>query len=236
AGSRRTPLIQASLGFARLRVKAAFDYQAFAVVDITAFDFLMYNVRNEHGDASDRLVAILDGDKVFVFLTTVSAAQALGLYQAFDRLIQEKQLAYTQSLKDIEKFLRRKSTVVPTRFGPRVSISPEAENKVLKAPISLHTDVVVTLRSINVGAFPSTFFDHQILKLEATDVQARFAVALEKGKIHSGLGMTLGQLRVALASAAHPTVPKTLGEVTVEEVVNSAAAARGGTILRVPKL
>ncbi|KAK4989233.1 Macrophage colony-stimulating factor 1 receptor [Elasticomyces elasticus] len=232
---RKTPFIQASLGFQSLQAKAAFDYQAFAFADIAAFDFLMYNVR-DHTESRDRLVAVVDGDKVFVFCTSTSSAQAVGLYQAFDRLIQEKQSAYEQSLRDIERFLRRESTRVPTRFGPAVPDSPAQERYPSKTPISLHTDVVVTLRSINVGAFPGTFFASQIFKLEASDVQARFAVSLENGQIHSALGMTLGQLQVALAAVKRTGVPKTLGDITVEEVVSNATMAKGGTILRVPRV
>ena len=231
---RKTPLIQASVGFSRLRAKAAFDYQAFAFGDIEGFDFLMYNVRETHG--KDRLVAVLDCEKAYVFCTSTSPAQALGLFQAFDRLIQEKQTAYKQSLTDIEKHLRRESTIVPTRFGPKVPDSPIKLRSERNAPISLHTDVVVTLGTISVGAFPSTFFDSQILKLEANNIQARFAVGMEKGKVHSGLGMTLGQLQVALASVKRVSVPKTLGDISVDEVISSAVNSRGGTILRVPKV
>ncbi|KAF2817037.1 uncharacterized protein BDZ99DRAFT_564845 [Mytilinidion resinicola] len=233
---RQTPLIQASLGFQRLRLKAGFDYQAFAIADIANFDFLMYNVREQVEGAPDRLVAILDGDKVQVFCTATSAAQGLALYQAIERLVLENQQAYAQSLRDIEKFLRRKSSVIPTRSSFQILNSAKAATDTLKAPISLHTDVVLTLRSVNLGIFPSTFTDNQIFMLEVSDAQARFAAALEKGRVHSGLGMTLGKLSVALAAVAQSKKAKTVSELSVEDVVGSAMAARGGTILRVPKV
>ncbi|EON63682.1 hypothetical protein W97_02910 [Coniosporium apollinis CBS 100218] len=233
--SRKSPLVQAAVGFTRLRVKVAFDFQAFVIADISSFNFLMHNVRVDQETAKDRLVAILDGEKVQIFCTATSAAQGYALYQALERLIQENEMAYKQSLKDIEKFLRRSSTTATSR--PSLALpSLKQKGESLKAPISLHTDVVVTLQHINFGAFPSTFSDHQILSLEAHDVQARFAVALERHKIHSGLGMTLGQLSLALAAVSQPKAPKTLGEVSLEEVVRSATTARGGTILRVPKV
>ena len=232
---RKTPLIQASIGFDKLRAKAAFDYQAFAFGDIENFDFLMYNVRDSGGKA-DRLVAVLDCGRAYVFCTSTSPAQAVGLYQAFDRLIQEKQAAYSQSLKDIEKHLRRESTVVPTRFGPQIPDSPIVEKQQKKTVISLHTDVVVTMGAVCFGIYPGTFFDSQMLKLEANNIQARFAVGLERGQITSGLGMTLGQLQVALSSTRRVTaVPKAI-EVTIDEVINNALNAKGGIILRVPKV
>lgn len=234
----KTPLIQASVGFRKLLAKAAFDYQAFAFGDIEDFDFLMYNVRETHPDAkhTDRLVAVLDCKKAYVFCTSTSPAQAFGLYQAFDRLIQEKQTAYRQSLRDIEKHLRRESTVVPTRFGPMIPDSPVKTRSDNRSPINLHTDVVLTMGAISFGVYPSTFFDSQVLKVEANNIQARFAVGLERGRIRSGLGMTLGQLQVALASVKRVTaVPKAL-ELSVDEVINSATNAKGGTILRVPKV
>ncbi|KAF2713106.1 hypothetical protein K504DRAFT_449859 [Pleomassaria siparia CBS 279.74] len=237
-GTRQTPLVQASLGFQQLRVKAGFDYQAFMIADISNFNFLMYNVREQVKGSRDRLVAILDGDKVHVFCTATSAAQGLALYQAIERLVQENQQAYKQSLRDIEKFLRRKSSVA-TSFGRSTSqsmIAAKEEDDSFKTPISLHTDVVVTLRSINLGVYPSTFVDGQIFTLQTSDTQARFAVALEQGKIHSGLGMTLGQLSVALSSIASPKRSKSVADLTVDDVVESARSARGGTILRVPKV
>ncbi|KAF1832280.1 hypothetical protein BDW02DRAFT_632164 [Decorospora gaudefroyi] len=237
--TRQTPLIQASIAFRQLRVKTGFDFQAFLMADIADFAFLMYNVRQEGEDAQDRLVAILDGGKVHIFCHATSAAQGLALWQAIERLIQENQQAYTQSLKDIEKFLRRKSSVAtPSERSPSHSqILAKEDNDNFKAPISLHTDVVVTLRSIRLGVFPSTFIDNQLLMLEAGDMQARFAVALEKKtKIHSSLGMTLGQLSVALSSVPKPKKSKPVTELTVEDVSASASSARGGTILRVPKV
>jgi hypothetical protein len=235
---RSTPLIQASVAFRQLHVKSGFDYQAFAIADIANFEFLMYNVRDTGAGAQDRLVAILDGDKVHVFCHATSAAQGLALYQAIERLVQENQQAYMQSLKDIEKYLRRKSSVSePFGRSPSHSmIHPKSDDDAFKAPISLHTDVVVTLRSINLGIYPGTFLDNQILMLEAGDMQARFAVALETNKIHSSLGMTLGQLSVALSTIPAPKKSKPVSDLTVEDVVGSARSARGGTILRVPKV
>jgi hypothetical protein len=233
AALNKTPLIQASVGFAQLRVKVAFDYQPFLVADITAFEYLMYNVR-EHG--KDRLVGILNGNEVQIFVTTNSSSQGLALYQAFIRLIQEKKTAYESSLKDIEKFLRRKSAMTTPPIGSSKLIQSEDEEATSKAPMTLHTDVVATVKAVNIGIFPSTFFDKQVLKIEAKDAQARFAVIVEDGKLHSGLGLTLGELRVALSPVRRPNVPRTLAEVDVDDVVLGVTGARGGTILKVPKV
>lgn len=238
--AHKAPLIQAAAGFGKLRAKSSFDYAPFAFVDVEGFNLLMYNVRDQKNpSAPDRLVAILDGEKVFAFCTATSAAQAVGLYQAIDRLVQEKQAAYDQSMRDLEKQLKRRSVSQPhQRVATPETSSPgvlQTEDK-SKYPITLHTDVVVKLRAISFGAFPGTFFDNQILKLEASDVQARFAVGLEGGRIHSDLGMTLGQLQVALASVKKVSVPKTLGDISIDEVIANATGAKGGTILRVPRV
>ena len=233
---KQTPLIQASLGFDYLRMKAAFDFQAFLVADITSLGFLMYNVRDNQQARGDRLVGMINGDKVQVFCITTSASQGLALFQAIQRLIQEKRAAYETSLRDIEKYLRRKSSTRP--FTPQAAAKREAgeSREALQAPVQLQTQVVVTLKAVNVGAFPGTFFDNQIFKLEALDASARFAVKLDRGRVHSSLGMTLGQLRIALSAITRPAAPKTLGEVSVDDVVASATGSRGGTILKVPML
>ncbi|KIW08946.1 uncharacterized protein PV09_00860 [Verruconis gallopava] len=238
-GHRRTPMIQAAVGFERLRVKAAFDYQAFGIADISSFDFLMYNVRPDDPREKDRLVAMLEGDKIHVFCTATTAAQSVALFQAFEKLKQDTESAYANSLKDIERFLRRHSTTVQTQVGTKVP--PQARVKKEKGdaadtPINLYTDVVVTIRSIQVGAFPSAFYDSQIFLIEASDVQARFAAMVDRGKVRTGLGMTLGQLQVALTAVQQPTGPRTLQEITVDDVVTTAVQSRGGTILRVPKV
>lgn len=232
----QTPLIQASLAFDDLRVKASFDYQTFLIADITMFEFLMYNVRDLQNVGRDRLVGILDGDKVRVFCTTTSASQAIALYQAFQKLYQEKIIAYETSLRDIEKFLRRKSSINPLAMRAAVKTQEETSAETYRPPLRLQTNVVITLKSVSIGAFPSTFVDSQILKVEALDASARFAVVLEHEKIHSTLSMTLGQLRVALASVTRARTTKTLGETSMADLVTSATNSRGGTILKVPKL
>ncbi|KAG9241843.1 hypothetical protein BJ878DRAFT_557136 [Calycina marina] len=232
----QTPLVQGSVGFSQFRVKAAFDHQPFLVAHITSFEFLMYNVRNSVSGKGDRLVAILDGESVQVFCTTTTASQALALYQAFLRLVQEKRTNFEASLHEIEKFMKR-------RTASQAAASPLPkdgklgdETKLPKSPISLHTDVIVTLKAVNIGAFPNTFADHQVFKLEALNAQARFAVNMDDGKIHSILGLTLGQLRIGLAGVRRMEEPKSVGEISVEDVVSSVIGSRGGTILKVPKV
>jgi hypothetical protein len=231
----QTPLVQASLGLDQLRVKAAFDYQPFAVADISTLEFLVYNVRPTQQGDKDRLVGILDGDKVQIFCTTTTASQTLGLYQAIERLIEEKETDYEASLRELDRYLRRKSVFPSSTWTENSTNDAEDTDSVPESGISLHTDVVVTLRAINAGAFPSTFFDNQILKLEATDAQARFAVSAREGKTHSGLGLTLGQLRVALSNV-NRSHAQALGEVSASDVVSRATSSRGGTIVKVPKV
>lgn len=232
-----TPLVQASLAFNALRVKAAFDYQAFLVADITSLEFLMYNVRESRDGRGDRLVAIFDGEAVQIFGTTTSVAQAVALYQAIQKLMQERRENFESSLREIEKFMRRKSSTTRNVSQPltRVPKLPE-DDTMAKSPISLHTDVVVTLKALNLGVFPGTFSDHQVFKIEALNAYARFAASVEKRRIHSILRMTLGQLRVGLAGVRNIEAPKTLSEMSVEDVVQRSTGSRGGTILKVPRV
>lgn len=232
-----TPLVQASMIFHAFRVKAAFDYQAFLIADITTLEFLMYNVREGREGSGDRLVAMFDGDAVQVFGTTTSAAQAVALYQAFQKLMQEKKESFESSLREIEKFKKRRSSTnkAHTQLLTRKPKLPE-DDTLAKSPISLDTDVVVTLKALNLGVFPSTFSDHQVLKMEALNAYARFAASVEQRRIHSILRMTLGQLRIGLAGVRDAEAPKILSEISVADVVQRATGSRGGTILRVPRV
>jgi hypothetical protein len=239
--NHKTPLIQASFGFQRLRAKAAFDYQAFAFGDIEGFDFLMYNVQEPQEGRQDRLVAVLDCAKAYVFCTATSPAQAVGVYQAFDRLIHEKQAAFEQSLRDILKHSPR--DVGADKVGSSSATQVAAQQDISrgrrakkKSVIMLHTDVVVTVGAVSFGVYPSTFFDSQMLKLEANDIQARFAAGLEHGRVTSGLGMTLGQLQVGLSPVRKISVTSRTLDLAVEMVISNGINAKGGTILRVPKV
>lgn len=243
AALNETPMIQASVGFSQLRVKAAFDYQAFLIADITSLEFLMYNVRRSRDGSGDRLVAIFDGEAVQVFGTTSSASQVVAVYQAFQRLVQERRANFETSLKEIEKFMKRKSVSAPAaavmhRLSIPVSAAARDDDGTLsKSPISLDTDVVVTLKALNLGVFPNTFSDHQVFKMEALNAQARFAASIvDDGRIHSVLGLTLGQLRIGLAGVRAAGAPKALSELSVEDVVASVTGSRGGTILKVPQV
>ncbi|GAB0134205.1 hypothetical protein EsDP_00002586 [Epichloe bromicola] len=233
-----TPLVQASLAFNALRVKAAFDYQAFLVADVTSLEFLMYNVREQKEGSADRLVAILDGEAVQVFGTTTSVAQSVALYQALHKLVQERRENFKSSLREIEKFMKRRSInsrgplLQQSAAVPRIPV----DDTLSKSPISLDTDVVVTLKALNLGVFPSTFSDHQVFKMEALNAFARFSASIEQRRIHSILRMTLGQLRIGLAGVRDAEAPKTMGEMTVEDVVKRSTGSRGGTILKVPRV
>ena len=233
SSAKKAPLIQGAVGFSHFRIKAAFDYQPFAVADISSFEFLMYNVR-QRDEQRDRLVATLEGDKVQVYCVSTTAAQVYSLYQAFERLVQEKQDAYHASIAELDRFLRRKSIFPSATYAARaLDNTKDADPETV--PFALHTDVVVTLQELSLGIFPSTFFDTQILKAEATNGQARFAVSTRNNQTHSSLGMTLGQLRVALSSVTR-TTNQALSDVSIPDVVQRATNSRGGTILKVPKL
>lgn len=235
----QTPLIQASLSFEQLQVKTLFDYQAFLLADITSFHFLMYNLQKVDEKAGDRLVGVLDGDKIQIYCTTLSASQALALYQTFIRLKQEKLSAYEASLKDVERYLNRRSQSFNNSFpAPAETLSVEIHRETPPPPtfLSLYTDVVVTLKEVSIGVFPSSFYDTQVFKLEALNALARFGVGMEVDKLHSKLEMKLGELRVALATIKRPEMGTSLGDVSVEDIVHHARGARGGTILKVPEV
>ncbi|GAW16479.1 hypothetical protein ANO14919_059080 [Xylariales sp. No.14919] len=231
-----TPQVQASVRFSEFKLKAAFDYQAFLVADITTMEFLMYNVRQHKGRSGDRLVAIFDGEAVQVFGITGSAAQGAALWKAIQKFIQERKANYETSLREIERYMKRKSAVSQTVTEVVPPIKVDTDEKAAKSPISLDTDVVVTLRALNLGVFPSTFSDHQVFKLEALNARARFAASMEEQRIHSILGLTLGQLRIGLAGIRGAEAPRALKDILVEHVVQNATGSRGGTILKVPKV
>ncbi|SPN99580.1 related to CSF1 protein [Cephalotrichum gorgonifer] len=233
-----TPLVQASIAFTQFRLKAAFDYQAFLVADITSMEFLMYNVRRSMDSSGDRLVAVFDGDAMQVFGTPASTALGIALYQAVQKLVQERKGSFETSLREIERFMKRRTPSQTATSSPQLIQTPKLkdEDTLAKSPISLDTDVVVMLKRLNLGVFSGTFSDNQVFKVEALDAQARFVASIVQRRIHSILDLTLGQLRIGLATVRHTEAPKSLMDMSVEDVVQRATGSRGGTILKVPKV
>jgi hypothetical protein len=161
----------------------------------------------------------------------------VALYQALTKLVEERRENFESSLREIEKFMKRKSIISRTALHTPTAVPKlPVDDTLSKSPISLDTDVVVTLKALNLGVFPSTFSDHQVFKMEALNAYARFAASIEQRRIHSILRMTLGQLRIGLAGVRNAEAPKTLSEMTVEDVVQRATGSRGGTILKVPRV
>lgn len=238
----QTPLIEASVGFKLLQAKISFDYQAFLIADISGFNFLMYNLKDKHGE--DRLVGVLDGDRVQVYCTTQSAAQGLGVYQAFERLYQDKMTSLEASLKEVESFLTRRGATHPLPKSESIILSEDVATANLPPPalFKLYTDVVVNLKEVHLGAFPNTFYDSSIFKLEALNITARFAVKPKNGRIHSTLEMALGQLSVALTPVKNESAAvSSLADVDAEKVIQAVAASKlragnKGIILRVPQV
>jgi hypothetical protein len=247
----QTPLVEASIGFKQLQSKIVFDYQAFLLADIGSFNFLMYNRQSPAGDS---LVGVLDGDKVQIYCTTLSAAQGLALYQACQRLAQDKMASFELSLKEVESFLsKRRGSYIPDLSPPipqQTSQTPERRPTPPPTPspqglFKLHTDVVVNLKEVHFGVFPSTFYDTQIFNISALNATARFAVCRESAaseRIQSTLSMTLGELSVALSPVQkHEGPGGTLADVEVEKVIAAVfmgkqKSGNKGIILRVPQV
>lgn len=231
----QTPLIEASIGFGQLQIKIAFDYQEFLLADIGGFNFLIYNLQNKE-TTGDRLVGVLDGDRIQVFCTTLSAAQGLALYQAFKRLTQDKMASFEASLKDVESYLGGRSS--PQQHRSSVSSRRSSASSASSGPFKLHTSVEVNLKEIHFGVFPNTFNDSQVFKLEALNAEASFTVnSNEQHEIHSVLKMTLGELSIALS----PVKPEAGAGVDVQKVIEAIASGKlksgnKGIILRVPRV
>lgn len=234
--SKQTPLIQASIGFQDMHLKAAFEYQTILVATFSALDFIMYNVRDGRYNFADRLVCMVEGDQVQVYCTTQTSAQVVALSQAFQRLVQEKKQAYENSLKDIRRFYRTEDAKGPLPTSSSTGVVMAAEQGPDKTPLQLQTNVVVALKYINVGAYPRSFADSNIFKLNALDASARFSVLVKDQKLQSSLGMSLGQVRVALSPINRQAGSNAFEDISVDDVMQYSSGSRGGTILKVPRV
>ncbi|KAL8873109.1 MAG: hypothetical protein Q9174_001369 [Haloplaca sp. 1 TL-2023] len=232
----QAPLVQATAAFESLQIKAAFEYQPFLIVSMSGFEFLMYNVRNRQSSHSDRLVCVVDLKTLHAFSTATSASQGVALYQAFERLIQEKHASYQTSLRDLDKFLKKRSTVHPQALTPASPQAASSEEPTANESIRLQTKVMVSIGIVNVGVFPSTFVDSQLLRIQALDAAAQFGVSLERERLRSILELALGQLEVTLPSVPKPEARKSIGDVSLDAVIMAASNSRGGPIIKVPKV
>jgi len=232
----QTPMIQASFKLSDLMCKAAFDHQPFIFAHLGGLSFIMYNNRDGEHNVADRLIATLNLDHAYTYLTASSPAQAFAVYQTFDRLIQEKQNAFKESVNDVQRQLQRPSISTPFAVESMRPLIEAAAKSKSKSHFRLKTDVVVQINNVNVGIYPSTFFDSQVLKADAVDCRARFAVDVQEDKIHSDLGLVLGRVYVALAQPKRIVSNKSINDIMIKEILDNVVSAKGGIILRVPRL
>ncbi|KAL8971001.1 MAG: hypothetical protein Q9183_001264 [Haloplaca sp. 2 TL-2023] len=232
----QAPLVQATAAFDSLQIKAAFEYQPFLIVSMSGFEFLMYNVRNRQSSHSDRLVGVVDLKTLHAFSTATSASQGVALYQAFERLIQEKHASYQTSLRDLDKFQKKRSTVHPQARRPASTQAVSSGETMSNDSIRLQTKVMVSIGIVNIGVFPSSFVDSQLFRIQALDAAAQFGVSLERERLRSMLELALGQLEVTLPSVSKPEARKSVGDVSLDAVIMAASNSRGGPIIKVPKV
>ncbi|KAK9474221.1 uncharacterized protein V1510DRAFT_428846 [Dipodascopsis tothii] len=225
-GKFGVPLVQASIGVRKFNAKFLFDYRMFLLASMSRIQFTMFNQRPS-ADVSDRLVCKGAGEYLNVYLTVFAPSTILSIYNAIERLTQERIAAYQAVLRDSERF----KPAAEHKHGA-------ADNDVVAESVvestRLSAEIDVSISSVVINVFPSTMADTEVFRLEATNAFARFSINTEESKLFSNLELMLGQLLIALSTIKRVHRQTDFNDILVEEFVQVTREAKGGTIIKIP--
>ncbi|KAK9480850.1 hypothetical protein V1514DRAFT_301676 [Lipomyces japonicus] len=225
-GQPGIPLVHLSVCIDDMSSKLYFDYKMFFIFSMTALQATLFNQRQELLENPDRLIGIGDCEAVKLYLTVLAPSNLLAILNAIERLQEERAVSYQAVLRDSDRFkgfeLQKESVVVSDALKAGKTRS-----------IGLRTELGVSIRTVIINIFPSMLSDAEVLRLETSNVQARFGIDTENNKIRSRLKLLLGQFLVAL-STTKSLKDHDLNAVPIPVFVQNASEAKGGIIMRIP--
>lgn len=219
------PLILVSLGVDNLQLKSSFDGHVFAIANIEGCSADIYNRKSETSFSKDHLFVTVKVDTSEIYVTSLTASNVLDIYNTIDRMIQENRKSYKQTLRDSSKGRG-------SRAGP--SSGRTANSDILETVKKLETKFEVVLGRFVVHVYPSSFDDSKVLVVKLDELRANFQQNEYFNGISNELELQFNDLKVLL-SVAQAVLADFILECSVDEFVEHARKARGGTIFVFPR-
>ncbi|SEI34761.1 YALIA101S05e10088g1_1 [Yarrowia lipolytica] len=207
------PLVTLVASLASAEIRMAFDYQQFGIASIKNLGFSVSNQR----EVADYLSAIVDIEQICVFITVLAPSNILDLVQILVRTKQGIEGAYEEEV------------------GASNEETPSKEKKVGRP--HLLTSVDVSINSGTLQVYPSTLLDTQVLYVNLSGTHAKFVCDTQKrGLVKSHLELGMHEFIIALSTFKTQINEEDLLTLTVDEFVAHTRRAKGGTIVRIPKV
>lgn len=207
------PLVTLVASLYSAEIRMAFDYQQFGIASIKNLGFSVANQR----EVADYLAAIVDIEQICVFITVLAPSNVLDLVQILVRTKQGIEGAYDDEV------------------GASNEETPSKEKKVGRP--HLLTSVDVSISSGTLQVYPSTLLDTQVLYVNLSGTHAMFECDTQKrGLVKSHLELGMHEFIIALSTFKTQISEEDLLTLTVDEFVQHTRRAKGGTIVRIPKV
>ncbi|KAK6458751.1 uncharacterized protein RJT20DRAFT_123813 [Scheffersomyces xylosifermentans] len=216
------PLILLSGGIEKLHVKLSFDSHVFAIANIENFSTDIFNQKSEISISKDHLFVATKFDTAEVYITSLTASNCLDIFNTVSRMIQENRRSYKETLRDSSKgTLKNKS------------LKRSATDDILETVKKLETKIEVIAGHLLIHVYPTSFDDSKVLVIKLDESKANFQQNEYSSGISNELELQFNDLVVSL-SVTSPVPESFINQCTVEEFVEYAYKARGGTIFIFP--
>lgn len=219
------PLILISGGIEKLHLKLSFDYHVFAIANIEGFSMDVFNQKSSLRISKDHLFVTTKLVAAEVYITSLTASNILDIYNAISRMIQENRRSYKETLHDSS---RGKSLMRNT-----AQLNRTASSEILETVKKLETKIQLTVGHLLIHVYPSSFADSKVLVVKLDESKANFQQNEYRSGISNELEIQFNDLKVSLSmtSSIHEDF---IGQCSVEEFIDYAHKATGGTIFVFP--
>ena len=217
------PLILISAGTEKLQLKLSFDYHVFAIANIEDFSVDVFNQKSEISISKDHLSVATKFNTAEVYITSLTASNCLDIYNTISRMIQENRRSYKETLVDSS----RERNVKDKRTAEVVS------DAILETVKKLETKIEVIAGHLLIHVYPTSFDDLKVLVVKLDESKANFQQNEYSSGISNELEIKFNDLVVSL-SITSPVSESFIAQCSVDEFVDYAYKARGGTIFIFP--
>lgn len=219
--SEDVPLVTLAATLTSAEVRMAFDYQQFGIASVKNLGFSVSNQR----ETADYLSAIVDIDQICVFITVLAPSNVLDLVQILVRTKQGIEGAYDEEAAGVHACADAEAGM-PCKDVKKKSTRPH-----------LLTKVDVAIKSGTLQVYPSTLLDTQVLYVNLSGTHAMFVCDTQKRGLNaSHLELGMHEFIIALSTFKTQINEEDLLTLTVDEFVTHTRRAKGGTIVRIPKV
>ncbi|KAK6462920.1 hypothetical protein DFJ63DRAFT_98981 [Scheffersomyces coipomensis] len=213
------PLILVSAGFEKFHLKLSFDYHVFSIANIEGFSMNVFNQHSDLSDSKDRLFIRFRLDAAEIYITSLTASNCLDIYNTISRMLMDNKKSYKETLRDGK--------------GMKEKTESAYEKLILETVKRLETKIEVSSGRFLIHVYPTSFNDSKVLVVRLDESKVNFQQNEYSSGISNELDIQFNDLTVSL-SMTQAVPDEFIASCTVEQFVEYASKAKGGTIFVFP--